>query len=71
VQGLWQPNLFNKYPVAELEKTYKIPYVRLQSKKVEVVNDQNLRLGEDQSNKLLGRRRMSDGNFMHNKYKQL
>lgn len=25
VQGKWQPNLFNKYPIGQLSKVYKIP----------------------------------------------
>lgn len=27
IQGKWQPNIFNKYPIAEFEKKHKIPEI--------------------------------------------
>lgn len=27
IQGKWEPNLFNRYPIGELSKVYKIPDV--------------------------------------------
>lgn len=37
IQGKWEPNIFNKYPIAELEAEKKIPWVRIGGKLKEVV----------------------------------
>jgi len=30
IQGLWRPNTFNKYPIAELEQAHKIPWAKVE-----------------------------------------
>lgn len=30
IQGKWQPNMFNKYPLGELSVTHKIPDIPLE-----------------------------------------
>ncbi len=38
LQGKWQPNTFNKYPIAELEQAPKIPWGKVGIKDKTVVN---------------------------------
>lgn len=38
LQGKWQPNMFNKYPVAELENAPKIPWAKIGTKEKVIVN---------------------------------
>lgn len=66
VQGKWQANMFNKYPLAELEKVPKIPWSKVGTKE-KVVVDQSLLKEGDTVNKSLKFRPISDGNFRSNK----
>jgi len=38
LQGKWQPNMFNKYPIAELENVPKIPWAKIGTKEKVVIN---------------------------------
>lgn len=69
IQGNWEPNIFNKYPIAELESAKKIPWVRVGGELKEEVRKDLLK-GEDLVNKSMKVRPMSDGNFRSNKGSQ-
>ena len=69
IQGKWAPNMFNKYPVAELETPKKIPWVRVGGEVKEVVR-RDLLKEVDLVNKSMKVKPMSDGNFRSNKGSQ-
>ena len=66
IQGKWQPNIFNKYPIAELETLKKIPWVDLGTEIKEVVRSDLLKK-KDSVNKSLKMKPMSNGDFISNK----
>ncbi len=66
IQGKWEPNTFNKYPIAELETPKKIPWVRVEGELKEVVR-RDLLKEKDLVSKSMKVRPMSDGNFRSNK----
>ena len=51
IQGKWQSNMFNKYPLAELSKTYEIP--TLQNEKEERVDPERNIRDYDEGNKAM------------------
>jgi hypothetical protein len=66
IQGKWQPNIFNKYPIAELEAVNKIPWVDLGTEIKEVVRSDLLKK-KDLVNRSLKMKPMSNGDFISNK----
>ena len=69
IQGKWQANIFNKYPIAELETAKQIPWVNVGMEQ-KVVEKKDLLKEKDIVNKSMKFRPVSNGNFRSNKGSQ-